>query len=196
MKFHLAFITFIALLVPQWAFAYGPSRQQFEQSIMIDAPASEVWAIIEQFDQIHQWHPSVQATQLTSPQERIVTLNSPTAATITEKLVKLDPKTVTLTYKIIDMSITGTATFNDTVITYTALPVSNYKSSLFVTAVNKKTKVSWRAIFYRAHMANPPIPDGQSNQDAIDAVSDYYTSGLKGLKTLAEQEISNTVPTN
>ena len=40
-------------------FAHGPSRQKVTKEIVVEAPAAEVWAIIENFCAIAEWHPAV-----------------------------------------------------------------------------------------------------------------------------------------
>ena len=66
-----------------------------------------------------------------------------------------------------------------------ALPVTNYTSTLIVTADGAKSVVEWRGAFYRASQRNDPPPD-QNDDAAIQAVTGVYQSGLANLKKLAE----------
>jgi mxaD protein len=36
-------------------------------------------------------------------------------------------------------------------------------------------------------MDNPPVPEGQSDQDAVDAVKGVFKAGLENLKAISEK---------
>jgi len=66
-----------------------------------------------------------------------------------------------------------------------ALPVSNYTSTIRVTADGAKCQVEWRGAFYRGYPNNDPPPD-QNDEAAVAAVTGVYQAGLANLKKLAE----------
>ena len=66
-----------------------------------------------------------------------------------------------------------------------ALPVTNYTSTIRVTADGAKSVVEWRGAFYRGFPNNDPPPD-QNDEAAVRAVTQVYRSGLANLKKLVE----------
>ena len=66
-----------------------------------------------------------------------------------------------------------------------ALPVTNYTSTITVSAAGSGAVVEWRGAFYRGHPNNDPPPD-QNDDAAVAAVTGVYRSGLANLKKLAE----------
>jgi hypothetical protein len=66
-----------------------------------------------------------------------------------------------------------------------ALPVTNYTSTLSVSADGARSKVEWRGAFYRGYPNNDPPPD-QNDEAAVRAVTGVYQSGLANLKKLVE----------
>ncbi|MDH5592617.1 MAG: SRPBCC family protein, partial [Gammaproteobacteria bacterium] len=107
--------------------------------------------------------------------------------TITEELIKSDDEKMMLNYKITDMSVVKTITFNSKDTPYYTLPVSTYKAWLSVKAVDGGSEVKWKAKFYRSFMDNPPVPEGQSDEDASNTIKGVFTSGLENLKTIMEK---------
>ena len=69
-----------------------------------------------------------------------------------------------------------------------ALPVTNYTSTIQVTADGpQKSTVEWRGAFYRGFPNNDPPPE-QNDEAAVKAVTGVYQSGLANLKKLAEKK--------
>ena len=68
-----------------------------------------------------------------------------------------------------------------------ALPVSNYTSTIQVTADGSKAVVEWRGAFYRGFPNNDPPPD-KNDEAAVRAVTGVYQSGLANLKALVEKK--------
>ena len=118
---------------------------------------------------------------------RVLTLKSEGNPTITEELDKINDEKMTLIYKITDMSVVKTITFNSQDTPYYTLPVSTYKSWMYVNEVDGGTEVRWRGKFYRSFMDNPPVPEGQSDAEAVEAVTAVYKSGLENLKNIMEK---------
>jgi mxaD protein len=187
MKKFLHVIAAMMIAVPMLATAHGPTRQMVEEKIIINAAPDKVWAIVKDFGGIDQWHPAVASTELKDEKTRVLTLASEGNPTITEELESANDEKMTLVYKITDMSVVKTITFNSKDTPYFTLPVANYKSWLSVKSVDAGTEVKWKGKFYRSFMDNPPVPEGQSDQDAIDTIQAVYTSGLENLKTIMEK---------
>lgn len=167
--------------------AHGPTRQQVKETITINAEPEKVWAMLKDFGGLHNWLPAVASTELTSDTTRILTIASEGSPTITEKLLKTDEEKMMVTYKITDMSVVKTITFNSKDTPYFTIPVANYKAWLSVKAVEGGSEVLWKAKFYRSFMDNPPVPEGQSDKDAKNTIQGIFTSGLENLKMIMEK---------
>lgn len=168
------------------ALAHGPTRQQVEESIVINAPAADVWAMVGDFTGLHKWHPAVKTTEMKDDKTRLLTLGD--GNTLTEKLIKLENDSMKLKYKIIDMTTIETFEFAGRQIKRQTLPVNTYSSTLKVEAEGDASKVTWKGKFYRAYMLNPPTPEGMSDKDAINAITGVYKGGLENLKTMLEKK--------
>ncbi|MDO7597492.1 MAG: SRPBCC family protein [Pseudomonadota bacterium] len=187
MKKFLNVIAAMMIAVPMLAAAHGPTRQMVEEKIIINAAPDKVWAMVKDFGALDKWHPAVTSTELKDEKTRVLTLASEGSPTITEELVSSNDEKMTFVYKIIDMSVVKTITFNSKDTPYFTLPVANYKSWFSVRAVDGGSEVKWKGKFYRSFMDNPPVPEGQSDQDATDTIQAVYTSGLENLKIIMEK---------
>lgn len=187
MKKLLQMAALASLTVPMLAVAHGPTRQVVDEKIVINAPVEKVWEMVKDFSSIGQWHPAVKSVEMTDDKTRVLTLNAEGEPTITEELDKIDEDRKTLIYKIKDMSVVKTIEFNSKETPYYTLPVSTYKSWMYVSEVEDGTEVRWNGKFYRSFMDNPPVPEGQSDKEAVEAVKGVYTAGLEGLKALLEK---------
>ena len=65
------------------------------------------------------------------------------------------------------------------------LPINDYSSRITVTANGDKSTVEWKGAFYRGYMLNDPPPE-LSDEVAIKAITDLYTSTLAALKKKIE----------
>ncbi|RKZ80385.1 MAG: SRPBCC family protein [Gammaproteobacteria bacterium] len=187
MKKLLHFIAAALIAVPMIASAHGPTRQQVVEKITINAPPAKVWAMVKDFGGLHNWHPAVKSTELKDDKTRVLTLASEGNPTITEVLIKADDEKMMLNYKITDMTVVKTITFNSKDTPYYTLPVSTYKAWITVKAVDGGSEVTWKAKFYRSFMDNPPVPEGQSDADAANTIKGIFTAGLENLKTTMEK---------
>lgn len=187
MKKLLQFFALALMVVPMLASAHGPTRQQVKESIIINAAPEKVWEVVSDFAGLHNWHPAIASTEMTSDKVRVLTLKAEGNPTITEELDKLDAEKMTMIYKITDMSVVKTITFNSKDTPYYTLPVNNYKAWLTVKAKDGGSEVTWKAKFYRSFMDNPPVPEGQADADAVAAIKDVATSGLNNLKAILEK---------
>jgi mxaD protein len=187
MKKFLHVIAAMMIAVPMLAAAHGPTRQMVEEKIFIKAAPDKVWAMVKDFGAFDKWHPAAISTVLNDDKTRVITLASEGNPTITEELQSSNDEKMTFVYKIIDMSVVKTITFNSVDTPYFTLPVANYKSWLSVKAVDGGSEVKWKGKFYRSFMSNPPVPEGQSDSDATDTMKAVYTAGLENLKTIMEK---------
>jgi hypothetical protein len=164
----------------QATLAHGPSRQKVTKEVVVNAPASKVWSIIDNFCAIEDWHPAVFhadcdcSTGTTVGATRVLTIAQEGGPKIHEELQKFDAEKMTLKYKI---SKTDNA----------VIPVTTYSAFLSVTANEDGTStVKWRGGFYRAYPNNDP-PAELNDEAAVKAVSAVYEAGLANIKSLAEK---------
>jgi len=168
-----AFVAATFALIPAMALAHGPSRQKVVEKIEIDAPAAKVWAIVGNFQDLN-WLPAVAKTEGTGGNavdaKRKLTLKS--GGVIEESLTRYDEAGLVIAYKIdqVDPKV---------------LPVNTYSSTITLKEEGGKTSVEWKGAFYRGFMNNDPPPE-LSDEAAIKAVTDVYTSGLAALKAKVE----------
>lgn len=155
--------------------AHGPTRQKVEESIVINAPAAKVWAVVGDFNGLDKWVPPVEASTATAAN----TVGSERTLSITggEKLVEvleaIDPATMTLRYRMHAPNLK-------------VLPVNNYSSSIMVAPQGAgASKVTWKGAFYRGFMNNNPPPE-LNDDAAIKAVSGLYKVSLDKLKKVVE----------
>lgn len=154
------------------AHAHGPTRQKVVEKITIDASADAVWAKIKNFDALKDWHPAVAESPADkgNAEGSVRSLKLKGGGALTETLEGYDDAQKKYSYRVKDGG---------------ALPVTNYTSTLRVTADGKKAVVEWRGAFYRGHPGNEPPPD-QNDDAAVKAITGVYKSGLDNLKKLVE----------
>lgn len=172
-------LALIALSVVSFtAAAHGPTPQKVEKSVTIKADQAKVWALVKDFGNMQKWHPAVATDKVEQKKDengematfRTLTLKS--GGTIVEKLRSSDDKDMKLKYEIVSSQ----------------LPFTDYNSTMTVTKGQNagETTVTWVGRFYRLYKLNPPIPAGQDDKSAIDAVTGIYDAGLENLKKVAE----------
>jgi carbon monoxide dehydrogenase subunit G len=152
--------------------AHGPTRQKVVEKISINATADAVWARIQNFDALKDWHPAVQSSPASNGNNegsvRSLTLKG--GGALLETLEAHNVALKKYSYRAKDGG---------------ALPVTNYTSTITVLADGKGSIVEWRGAFYRGYPNNDPPPD-QNDEAAVKAVTGVYQSGLQNLKALAE----------
>jgi len=166
--------TALALLAGSFstAHAHGPTRQKATEKITINAPADVVWAKIKNFDALKDWHPAVAE----SPADKGNTVGSVRSlklkggGELIETLEGYDDAQKKYNYRAKNGG---------------ALPVTNYTSTIRVSAEGSGSVVEWRGAFYRGYPNNDPPPD-QNDEAAVKAVTVVYKSGLENLKKLLE----------
>jgi carbon monoxide dehydrogenase subunit G len=154
------------------AHAHGPTRQKVTEKVSINAPADAVWARIRNFDALKDWHPTVAESPADkgNAEGSVRQIKFKGGGALTETLESYDDAKKKYSCRAKDGG---------------ALPVTNYTSSLSVTAEGSGSVVEWRGAFYRGHPNNDPPPE-QNDEAAVKAVSAVYQAGLAHLKKLAE----------
>jgi uncharacterized protein YndB with AHSA1/START domain len=160
----------LGLLDP--ASAHGPTRQKVTEQIVVQAPAEKVWAVIGNFAALQDWHPAVAESPADkgNAEGSVRQVRLKDGGQLTETLERYDGARMRYSYRAKDGG---------------ALPVSNYTSTLSVTADGAQSTVEWRGAFYRGYPNNDPPPD-RNDEAAVRAVTAVYQSGLARLKTLVE----------
>lgn len=139
-----------------------------QESIEVNAKASEVWEKISDFGSLDAWHPAVVYTEIVDGENnqkgavRVLTLQD--GSTVKEKLESYNPGKQQYTYTMVEG----------------ALPVSAYQSYIYVKPITGSlSRVIWHGRFRS---------DGASDDEALSAISAVYRDGLENLKKLAEAE--------
>ncbi len=155
------------------AAAHGPTRQKVSEKIAIAAPPAAVWARMGSFDALKDWHPAVaeSASDKGNVEGSVRVVKLKGGGQIIESLEGWDAAKMKYSYRAKDGG---------------ALPVSNYTSTISVSADGAGSVVEWRGAFYRGHPGNEPPPD-QNDEAAVKAVTGVYQSGLAAIKALVER---------
>lgn len=171
-SFPMALVIALMALFCSTAQAHGPTRQKAIERITINAPPGAVWAKIKNFDALQGWHPAVAASPADQGNSvgsvRQIKLKG--GGELTETLESYDDAKMKYSYRAKDGG---------------ALPVTNYTSTISVSAEGSQSVVQWRGAFYRGYPNNDPPPD-QNDEAAVKAVSGVYKGGLENLKKLVE----------
>jgi len=155
------------------AFAHGPSPQKVDQTITIKADPAKVWAMVKDFGNMQAWHPAVKDTKLEKKgADTFRTLTLKDGGVINEKLRTLSDEDMKIKYEIVG----GDA------------PVADYYAFMQVKKGDNpgESKVRWLGRFYRTYKLNPPIPEGQDDETALNFVTGVYDAGLANLKKVLE----------
>lgn len=166
------FIATALLCAATAAWAHGPTRQKVTESITIAAPPEAVWSRIQDFAGLQTWHPAVESSETTAGNQvgSVRTLHLKGGGTIVEELTAYSGADRKLSYKMTDPG---------------PVPVTNYSSTISVSAGGGGSVVEWRGAFYRGDPNGNPAPD-KNDEAAIGAVTGIYKAGLENLKKLAE----------
>ncbi|PKP73726.1 MAG: hypothetical protein CVT84_12030 [Alphaproteobacteria bacterium HGW-Alphaproteobacteria-6] len=168
----IRFLSIMLLAVlPTLALAHGPTRQKVTLGTDLAAAPAEVWAAIGDFQDMG-WHPAIFATTgaggNTVDATRVLTLGAEGGPVINEILYKYDAAKMSYSYRITEVDVA-------------VLPVTNYSSTITVTARDGGgAHVEWRGAFYRGFPNNDP-PEALNDDAAIAAVSGVYQAGLDAL---------------
>ena len=167
-------LALIALsLVSFTAVAHGPSPLKVDKSITIKADPAKVWALVKDFGNMQKWHPAVASTKLEKKgADTFRTLTLKDGGNIVEKFRSADDADMKLKYEIVT----------------SPLPLTDYNAFIVVSKGEKagETNVRWVGRFYRLYKLNPPIPAGQDDESALNAINGIFDAGLAGLQKAAE----------
>jgi carbon monoxide dehydrogenase subunit G len=157
--------------------AHGPTRQKMLETVDINKPVDQVWAIVKDFDGLSKWHPVVASSTADKGNNegsvRTLILKAPGDPKLVETLLSYDGAEHTYHYEMTGYDLK-------------VLPISNYTSWLTVKDDGKGgSRVEWKGAYYRGDQRNDPPPE--LNDDAANkAVKGVYRAGLDNLKKMAE----------
>jgi hypothetical protein len=133
-------------------------------STVVDAPASEVWALVRAFDGMSEWHPSLPAATIADGRAPdavgcVRTFATPTGAEVRERLVALDDAAMRCAY----------------VLEHGTMPVRNYRGTIRVAPVTDgdRSFVEWSAEF---------DCDAAAEEQMVGVYGGIFTSGLDALR--------------
>jgi mxaD protein len=156
---------------PSWAAA---TPLAVTKTITINAPASQVWEKVKDFNGLNNWHPAVAKAEIVEGENnkvgavRLLTLKD--GGTIKEKLLAFNPSGQSFKYAILEG----------------VLPVSAYTSTVTVKPAGKdKSTVTWSGHFKRKNTGAKP-GDNENDKTALDTMSAVYQAGLDNLKKISE----------
>ena len=164
------------LVQPSIVLAHGAAPKKIEETIDVAAKPEVVWKLLGDFAKISTWNPAVASSTAASDpdqgQERILTLKK--GGKIIDAQTDYDAKKMTYSYRRVDDDVK-------------VFPVSFYSATITVTPTATGSEVDWIGRFYRGDTSNEP-PPGLDDPDAIKAMKDFFETGLKNLKILAEKK--------
>ncbi|MHC2108048.1 SRPBCC family protein [Methylobacterium sp.] len=164
-----------AALVAATAQAHGPTRRKISESIEINAPADKVWAVIGDVKNA-DWMENVTKTEVSGdvPNKFKRTLTLKNGNQIQETSNKYKPDEKLLSYYIEKVDVKD-------------LPANDYSATITVEpAGDAKSKVEWKAAFYRGYMNNDPPPE--LNDEASEkGVGAWIKASLANLKAKVEK---------
>lgn len=143
------------------------------EKVAINAPASKVWAKVQNFGDLGAWHPAVAKTEIVGGSNnqvdavRLLTLGD--GGQITETLTAYNNDKMTYSY----------------VINKGVLPVSAYASTIQVLPTASGSEVIWQGNFKRKDVSASP-KEGQDDETATKTIHAVYRGGLDNLKKITE----------
>lgn len=139
------------------------------ETVVINAPADKVWAMIGDFQDM-SWDPAFVKTSGTGGNavNATRTLYLGNGTTIEEQLDKYSAENRSYSYEITKVDVK-------------VVPVSGYSSTLSVSGNGSGSTVEWKGAFYRGYPNNDPPPD-LNDEAAVKAIAGLYRDGLAALK--------------
>ncbi len=185
MKLFQLTASWILLLFSTLLMAHGPTPKKADHSIEINASTDKVWAQLKAFDGMAEWHPLVtessgDGSHTAGVSQRTLILKK---GQLIEELTEYLDAEQEYSYRLAK---------EDTDI----FPVSSYRATLKVKSLSvDKSSVQWKGRFYRGDTGNTP-PENLNDEAAIQAMDEFFTKGLQGLKNKIESgeqhsEVSN-----
>ena len=158
------------------AYAHGPTPQKAKESININAPVAKVWAAVQQFDAIANWHPDLKRSEGDGKNQSggIRTLTFKNDASLVEELDYYNEQEHEYSYRL--------KTENTS-----ALPTSSHSVELKVVHGDTadSSVVTFKSRFYRGDTGNTP-PENLSDEAAVKAMTQFFKNGLEALKSKLE----------
>ncbi len=169
------FTLLAGLLTPQALLAVDAPELKVEHAIVIDAPPEQVWEVVSDFNGLPRWLPVIESSRIILGKNREVgcirELTRANGTKVQEKLIAYEPWNMSFSY------------------TYVGGPhvASNYYPTMTVKdAGNGKSRVEWKARFWRLAYWTDDPPPGQDDATVLAAFNRMYPLGLQTLKTLVE----------
>ena len=135
-------------------FGGGTGPAAVSESVTVDAPAAEVWAVVGEYNNMNRWHPAVKISRQMAEFRHLVLHND---AVIVEEETARDDAGMSYSYRIVSGP----------------LPVSEYQSSITVTAVSdSQSTVTWSSTF------------NAETSEATSTIREVYKSGLNNLESM------------
>ena len=163
-----------ALAAP--AFAVEAPEMSIEHSIVINAPAEAVWAVVSDFNGLPRWLPVIVESRLILGKNREVgairELTRANGTKVQEKLISYEPWNMSLGYTYIGGQVGATDYFP-------TITVSEDGSG--------KSKVVWKARFKRVAYWTDEPPAGQDDATPLNGLNKVYAMGLENLKKIVEE---------
>ena len=162
-----------ALAAP--AFAAEAPEMSIEHSIVINAPAEAVWAVVSDFNGLPRWLPVIVESRLILGKNRQVgairELTRANGTKVQEKLISYEPWNMSLGYTYIGGQVGAT----------------DYFPTITVTEDGSgKSKVVWKARFKRVAYWTDEPPAGQDDATPLNGLNKVYAMGLENLKKVVE----------
>jgi mxaD protein len=147
-----------------------------EHSIVINAPAEAVWAVVSDFNGLPRWLPVIVESRLILGKNREVgairELTRANGTKVQEKLISYEPWNMSLGYTYIGGQVGATDYFP-------TITVSEDSSG--------KSKVVWKARFKRVAYWTDEPPAGQDDATPLNGLNKVYAMGLENLKKVVEE---------
>ena len=162
-------------LAPLPLLAVDAPELKVEHSIVIDAPAEEVWEVVSDFNGLPRWLPTIESSRIILGKNREVgairELVRANGTKVQEKLIAYEPWNMSISYTYIG----GQPGASDYYPTMTVKPAGSGKS-----------RVEWKARFKRLAYWTDNPPPGQDDATVLAAFNKVYPLGLETLKKLIE----------
>ncbi|MFL6581603.1 MAG: SRPBCC family protein [Burkholderiales bacterium] len=170
------FSALIIAAVAAPALAAEAPEMSVEHSIVINAPAEAVWAVVSDFNGLPRWLPVIVESRLILGKNREVgairELTRANGTKVQEKLISYEPWNMSLGYTYIGGQVGATDYFP-------TIAVSEDSSG--------KSKVVWKARFKRVAYWTDEPPAGQDDATPLNGLNKVYAMGLENLKKVVEE---------
>jgi mxaD protein len=173
-KFTLFGITSVLAACATTGSGNMASTLSVEERVTVNAPASVVWAKVNNFGDLGAWHPAVAKTEIVAGDNnqvnatRLLTLQD--GGTIKETLTAYNEPLMAYSY----------------VINEGVLPVSHYASTIQVKPLTASTsEVIWKGNFKRKDLSASPAK-GQDDETALNTIHAVYRGGLDNIQKVIQ----------